>query len=376
MKKLLILLMILMPAVCMAQSEKFTQDNFKVETDVVEVVNNKMSLDIQVVIQPNFFGRNTLATITPVFCWGTKQLSGKSLRLQGEMVDDNCRIVGYKHGVTDKISIQMDYQRGMEKGKFFADVVLSSSKGKTKPVQRIELPVRIDQTMLLAYETVKDAQFNRFTAQNGNGGLADYLFYRAQNTKNVSERLGSLDQALVYRPGDYKILNNIALCYLERGDADMAEQYFQKALDANPSSADVNANMCLLSLQKGDVDAASDFLLKSEGAANYNEAFGTMLLLRGQISYAAVKLNDVNTNSGILAQVLNDKFAQANKLIDTNTHKNGMTYYLQALLGVRSRNSDLVAAALDNLKYVDPRMYAKTKDDPEFTQYKDLFKRP
>ena len=84
----------------------------------------------------------------------------------------------------------------------------------------------------------------------------------------------------------------------------------------------------------------------------------------------------MNTNSGILAQVLNDKFAQANKLIDTNTHKNGMTYYLQALLGVRSRNSDLVAAALDNLKYVDPRMYAKTKDDPEFTQYKDLFKRP
>ena len=375
MKKLLIALFVLIPAFCMAQSENFTVENFQVDPEVVELVDNKMSLDIKVIIQPNFFGKNTLAELTPVFRWGAKEQKGESLRLQGEMVDDNCRIVGYKLGVTDEMSIKLDYQRGMETGKFFVDVALSSSNNNRTKVQRIELPVTIDQTPLLVYETVKDAKYYVFTAPNGNGGLADYLFYRAQNTKNIAERMGSLDQALVYKPGDYRVLNNLAICYLQREDLDMAERYFQKALDQNPSSAEINANLCLLSFRQGNLDAASDYLLKSEGAPNYNEAFGTLLLARGQIPYASAKLSDVNTNTGILAQVLNQKFALANNLIDNNPDKNGMTFYLQALLGVRNHNRDTVANALDTLKYVDPRLYAKAKNDPEFKDYIDLFKR-
>lgn len=376
MKKSLILLFVMLPLLCMAQREKFTQENFEVETNVVEVFSNKMSLDIKVNIQPNFFGKNTLAKMTPVFRWGMKEIRGNGICFQGEMVDDNCRIVGYKLGVTESLSLALDYVRGMEDGKFFVDVELSSASGKRCKLQEIELPVRIDKSVLLVYETVKDADFYEYTIKNGNGGLANSLFYRAQNSKNVAERMGSYDQALVYMPGDYHIMNNLALCYLERGDVEMAEKCLSKALDNKPESPEVNANMCLLSVLNGDLDKAQDYLAKADSAKNYAEAFGTVLLAKGQLTYAAAKLKDVPTNTGILANVLNQNYATANKLIDENPNKNGMTFYLQALLGVKSQNRSLVGQALGNLMYVDPRLYGQTKNDPEFAEYKDLFKRP
>jgi len=376
MRKLMISLFMLLPLLCMAQREKFTQEHFTPSTDVVEVLENQISLDIKLVVPPNFFGRNTIAKMTPVFRWGRSEICGKPIFLQGEMVDESYRIVGYKLGVTDDLSIKFDYSLGMETGKFFVDVELSTAKKSKKKYKQIELPVRVDRSVSLVYETVKDATFNVFSLENGNGGMGNYHFYRAQNIKNVSERLGAYDQALVYNPKDYRIANNIAMCYLERGDVDMAQEYFSKALDLNPTSPEVNANMCLLELRKGDLDKASEYLAKSDSAPNYNEAFGTLLLAKGQLAYAVGKFRGTNTNTGVLANVLNQSYPAAFRMINAMPEKNGMTYYLQALIGAKTGNRTTISNSLDALMMVDPRLYGKTRQDPEFADYQDLFKRP
>lgn len=372
----MVALFMLVPFVCQAQREKFTLEHFIPSEEVVEVIDNQVSLDIKVVIPEYFFGKNTIAKITPVFRWGIKQISGKPITLQGETANESYRIVGYKLGVTDVLSLKFDYSLGMESGKFFVDVERWTVKRHKKKLQQIELPVRFDQNVLLVYETVKDSPFNIFTIENGNGGMANYHFYRAQNIKNISERMGAYDQALVYKPDDYRIVNNIAVCYIERGDIDMACQTFNRALDFNPSSPEVNANLCLLELRRGNLDAAADYLAKSEGAPNYNEAFGTLLLAKGQIPYAVGKFRDSNTNTGILANILNQSYAAAIQKVNGNMNKNGMTYYLQALIGAKNENRTMVATALDNLMMVDPQLYGKTRKDPEFADYTDLFKRP
>ena len=112
----MISLFMLLPLLCMAQREKFTQEHFTPSTDVVEVLDNQISLDIKVVVPPNFFGRNTIAKLTPVFRWERKEVCGKSVFFQGEMVDESYRIVGFKLGVTDELSLKFDYSLGMEGG--------------------------------------------------------------------------------------------------------------------------------------------------------------------------------------------------------------------------------------------------------------------
>lgn len=376
MKRFIITILVALPVLSFAQQWKYDETNFKVQPQVVEIENNNMKVNIEVTVAPKSFGKKTLAELTPLFLWNGKEIKGESLRLQGEKLDDNCRIVGYKLGVTDNMSFSVPYEMGMENGRFGIEVDLSRPSGRRKSTNRILFPTKIDGTRMLVYETVKDAQLVSFTTDKSDGNMGDVLFYRSQTLKSAVEKIGALDQALSYNPQDYRILNNLALCYMERGDEDRARECLMKAYKLNPDSPEINGNLCIMALQAGDMDAASDYLFKAEKSPNYNEAFGTMLLMQGQQIYATTKLNGVATNTGVLAHILNQEYAEASRLIDQNPKKNGMTYYLQALLGVKMEDEEVVKQGIEKLRSVAPLLHVKAAKSDEFSKYKDLFKFP
>lgn len=374
MKNLIRLIFFFIPLLSFGQACVFDPASYKVNPGLIEFVNGKCDVTVTLTIPPKEFGKSAVCEIAPYFRWQGGSKMGEAVLLQGEKGDGHGRIVSYKNGMTLPMTITLPYTNGVETAKCFVDIT-PIHHGEREATHTLELAVRVDRSSFLVYETAKDASYYCFRGFTTGNKKADVLVRQSEEAQSPDDRISLLKQALGLVPNNFMIYNNLGLNHLDKGEVDLARSAFNRAYEESNGMNEVAANLCLLTFSQRNLDDARNFLQKAEGATFYNEAKGNFLVSEGKYGNATSILTGSTSNTSILAHILNQEFLVAGKLLEKKPHKNAMTYYLQAMLGLKSDNRLMLESGLRQLRKSDGRLYRAAKSSDEFSNSQDLFKK-
>lgn len=131
-------------------------------------------------------------------------------------------------------------------------------------------------------------------------------------------------------------MNNLGVVYAYNGNWSEAETHF---MNANKMGVDNNYNLALIDMHKGNYKAAITKFGNTK--CNYNLALAQVL--SGNNSAAATNLECAR--------------------------KNADAYYLMAIIGARTGDTNMMNSNLKKAIKADPKMKAEAKVDREFIKY-------
>ena len=195
------------------------------------------------------------------------------------------------------------------------------------------------------------------------------ILYSSILTDDESEKAEIYNTAIRLHPGDYRAYNNLGVLAYNRGDYSTAARYFSQAAGIDASAPEVKVNLGYLELLEGNVAAAESYITMGADAKAGDEALGNLYIAQGDYGRAASLLEDANTNSTLLAQVLNKNYRAARRTLDKIAEPDATTYYIKAIIGARTQNVAYLYDGLREAIALDPSLAQKAAGDLEFTKY-------
>ncbi|MCQ2212607.1 MAG: hypothetical protein MJZ36_03110 [Bacteroidaceae bacterium] len=231
--------------------------------------------------------------------------------------------------------------------------------------------------MVINYDVVGRSDeeiLSQFNADASKLSVEEILY--AANCLSDNERLTSnmYVRATELYPNDYRAYNNLGVKAMEHGDYDSATSFFKKALSKNTNAGEANVNLGYMELFKGNIADAEYYIAKAATADNLKEAQGNLYIAQGKYGQAASYLSEVSNNSGALAQIMNNDYATATKLLNGIKNANAMTYYLKAIIGARTNSGSDVSENLQKAVSMDSTFATRALNDVEFAKYASIVK--
>ena len=195
------------------------------------------------------------------------------------------------------------------------------------------------------------------------------ILYSSILTDDESEKAEIYNTAIRLHPSDFRAYNNLGVLAYNRGDYSTAARYFSQAAGIDASAPEVKVNLGYLELLEGNVAAAESYITMGADAKAGDEALGNLYIAQGDYGRAASLLEDANTNSTLLAQVLNKNYRAARRTLDKIAEPDATTYYIKAIIGARTQNVAYLYDGLREAIALDPSLAQKAAGDLEFTKY-------
>jgi Flp pilus assembly protein TadD len=196
------------------------------------------------------------------------------------------------------------------------------------------------------------------------------LLYAATLTTDLGEKAAIYQKVTEQFPNDVRGFNNLGAVKFQQGNVDDASRYFAKALEIEPTNADVNYNAGLTSLEKGDVAKAEEYFGKAAGTTgNVGEGLGTVYLIKGDYSKAKTYFGATASNNTAIVQILNADYNGARTTLSTVARPNALTAYLGAIIGARTNDRDAVYSNLKTAIKLDGTYAQKAAKDIEFSKF-------
>ncbi len=197
----------------------------------------------------------------------------------------------------------------------------------------------------------------------------DEILYAATLTNDNDKRLQIYDTAVNLYPNDYRTYNNLGMCQYIDQDYDAAAANFAEAARLAPESGEAQMNLGLVSmLNKNYKDATAKFG-NAAGVPALGEALGVYYLKQGDYNSAIRAFGDSKTNNAALAQILNKDYSKAKSTLAAIRMPDATTFYLTAVLGARTNNSNRVYNNLRQAVKLNKNMAAQAKSDLEFSNF-------
>lgn len=212
------------------------------------------------------------------------------------------------------------------------------------------LPQLRRSRMTINYEVIgrSDEQIKDQYKSDAQQLSLEELLYNAGLTDNAAEKEGIYKTTTKLFPNDARAFNNLATLAYQRGDYSAAKSYAEKALAIDANSADAKANLGLIALTEGNVAKAENLISQASGASNIQEALGNLHIAQGKYAQAEQDLANINSNTAVLAQILNKNYSAAASTLSNIKNADATTDYLKAILNARQGNTTDAANALRN----------------------------
>ena len=214
-----------------------------------------------------------------------------------------------------------------------------------------------------------DDQIKAQYAENPAELSLEEILYSSILTENEAEQADIFNTAIKLYPNDYRAYNNLGVMAYSKGDYNTAASYFAKAESVAKNAPEVMVNLGYLELLKGNVAEAEAYMAKGADSKAGDEALGNLYIAQGEYARAAALLKGKNTNSALLAQVLNKNYVAARETLEAMENPDAMTYYIKAVLGARTSNVSFVYDGLKSAVELDPSLAKKAMGDLEFAKY-------
>ena len=234
------------------------------------------------------------------------------------------------------------------------------------------LPELRRSRLIINYETIgrSDAQILEQFEKDPSQLSVEELLYGATLVNDADKKETIYKKATELYPNDARAYSNVAAIEFNKGNDQEAQKYLDKALRAG-DCAEANVNLALIDLRKGDNSQvaarnAEKHIAKAADAKDVNQALGNKYIAEGKYAQAADELKNSNNNSAALAQILCKDYAKAMSTLNNVDNKDGMTYYLMAIVNARQGNKDAAAQALQTAIKMDQSLAQFAHDDLEF----------
>ena len=200
------------------------------------------------------------------------------------------------------------------------------------------------------------------------GGLnVEELLYAATLTNDKGQQETIYSKVTELFPSDYRGKNNLGVLAYENGKVEQAKSYFKQA-EKIQGTPEVYNNLGLVALAQGDNVEAAQYLGKADGAKPLNETLGNLYITQGEYDKAVTAFGNTATNSAVLAQILAADYNKANTTLNNIADKDAYTYYLNAVLGARTNNANMVNENLKQAIALNPELAKKAAIDLEFAK--------
>lgn len=200
------------------------------------------------------------------------------------------------------------------------------------------------------------------------------LLYAATlvNTPAEKSQIFALTQQIY--PSDLRAKNNQACLDYAAGNYEAAEKAWKEMLQADSKNAQANLNLGLLALMNNNVAAAQTYIANGSTAVEYGEAMGALQTRLGQYEKACASFGDLKTNNVAVAQICAGRLDDARKTLSAVADKDGMTYYLQAIVAARTNDAAGVSTNLKKAVELNSALRATAQTDLEFAKFQDAVK--
>lgn len=197
----------------------------------------------------------------------------------------------------------------------------------------------------------------------------DEMLYAATLTNDNNKRLQIYNTVVEQYPNDYRGYNNLGVCQYIDGDYEAAEMSFAQAAKMAPESNEAQMNQGLVALLNKDYKAANQKFGAAAGVEGLNDALGVYYLKQGDNNAAVRAFGDSKTNNAAVAQILTKDYSKAKATLAAIAKPDATTYYLMAVVGARTNNSNMVYDNLRQAMKLDSNVAKKALNDIEFSKF-------
>lgn len=187
------------------------------------------------------------------------------------------------------------------------------------------------------------------------------LLFAATLTDEKQVKL-QLYTTVVNLHNDWRAHNNIACIYIAENNLDEASNWLDKAFELSGNQADVLTNYGIVSARKGNLAKAQQFF----NQANASEKNQAILDIRqGKYAKAERYFKNASTHNATLSKILNGNNSS------NCTENTAACYYLNAIVGARSANLQMLTSNLSKAIAIDVTYKAEASKDLEFLNYRE-----
>ncbi len=239
-------------------------------------------------------------------------------------------------------------------------------------LRRSKLNVNVD---LIGYS---DDEITKIFNEKPDSLKLEEMLYAATLTNDFNQKLKVYQQVVKTYPNDWRGPNNVGYAYVNLNKIDDAKKAFEDAKKLDESNPIIINNCGVIALMKGEVDKAEEKFKAASGAGsevNYN--LGIVSIKKADYAGAVNYFGDACSFNAGLAKLLNGDNDGAVKAVDCAKDKDAaMNYYLKAIAGARSGDTDMMYNNLRAAISKDASLTNLAKTDMEFGKYftDDTFK--
>lgn len=214
-----------------------------------------------------------------------------------------------------------------------------------------------------------DEEFIKLVESNPDTFQLEEILYAANLVQDMNKKADLYKKASVKFPNDVRAKNNLGFVLINLKKLDEAKAALDeaKALENNDA---VKNNLGAIALLKGEVAAAEELFTAALGAGeapNYN--LGIINIMKGKYDIALSYFGNACDYNAALAKLLNKNYDAAISTIGCSKDESAQAYYLKAILGARTENSDMVFNNLRTAIGKDVQLKAYAVKDVEFLKF-------
>lgn len=197
----------------------------------------------------------------------------------------------------------------------------------------------------------------------------EQALYIANTIEDINTKLAIYQAAAKKYPGDFRPINDCGYVLLKLNRVSEAKTAFESAKTIENNSV-VKNNLGAIALLEGDVDKAQDLFTSALGAGdevNYN--LGIVNIIKGKYPEAINYFGNSFEVNTALAKLLNKSNDQALSTLNGVKSEDAIVYYLRAIIGARTQNTDLLFTNLRVAAGKSADLKANAAVDLEFAKY-------
>jgi len=188
------------------------------------------------------------------------------------------------------------------------------------------------------------------------------LLFSATLTNERAAKMKIYNTAVSLYKEDWRAYNNIASIYIGENNLEKASTWLDKAFEISENNADVLTNYGIIAARNGNLGKAQQ-LFNQANASDKNQAI--LDIRQGKYAKAERYFKNANTHNATLAKVLNGDNSSS------CTDNTAACYYLNAIVGARSDNMQMLTQNLSKAIAADASYKTDAANDLEFVNYRE-----
>ena len=216
-----------------------------------------------------------------------------------------------------------------------------------------------------------DANIAQLSTSYPDSLTAEELLYAATLTNNLNTKLIIYENTIKKYPSNWKAYNNAGAVALELGKLEEAQNYINQANGLQPNNGQILNNLGVIASWNKNFTSAKEYYEKAKAkGVNVDYNMGILAIRDGNYQNAMQLFGNTNCTYNVaLTKTLTADYSGAISTIDCMKIKNAQTYYLLAVIGARTNNTNMLYSNLKKTIAEEPAYKSQAKEDREFIKY-------